>query len=202
MVQALISNLKTRYNTGEKLFESDYSRIMAAILPNYFVYNQHFSIGPEIWSDDKRKSDFVVCSTFLNRNGRLPYGHNTPIVMVECKNRAAISWWLLCKDQLWDQSDSLKNNDGRLWVIGQIGFEVCFFRFDVLNFRGSENYCNFSPLNLRNLSELELLQQGIEYLVESVEFVDVIQVIKWRLDVPNHHAYIHEMFLHISNHQP
>jgi hypothetical protein len=130
---------------------SDYSRILSAILPHYYPYLRGFVIAPEIWSADKRKSDFVVSKVNI-RNRTLPYGHHIVLLMCECKNKTAISWWNLAKDQLWAQADSLKHGNGRLWVIGQIGFEICFFRFDILNYEYSEWFTNFSPLNLRNFS--------------------------------------------------
>lgn len=43
----LINNLKTRQDNKERLTESDYNLIMAAILPYYFAYNNQWIIGPE-----------------------------------------------------------------------------------------------------------------------------------------------------------
>jgi len=40
-VTAIITNLKNRDKNKENLFESDYSRIMGAILPYYFEYRQN-----------------------------------------------------------------------------------------------------------------------------------------------------------------
>ena len=51
------------------------------------------------------------------------------------------------KDQLWDKADVLKQENGRLWVMAQIGFEICLFEFDVLKYPSSSgDYQNFIPL--------------------------------------------------------
>lgn len=155
-VIAMIRNLQTRQREHEKLFESDFTRVMGAILPHYFVYVQGWVIAPEIWSDDKRRSDFVICLVNLIHGIIPPYGHSIPKVMVEGKLPSAIPWNKLCKDQLWYQADSLKNDEGKLWVIGQIGYYVCIFRFDVNNYIESEWFKNFSPLNLHNFSPEDL----------------------------------------------
>lgn len=201
MVTALIDNLKRRQN-NEKLFESDYFRVMGAILPHYFTYNRNYTISPEIWSEGERKSDFVVAKTYLGRGDNLDYGHSIPVVMVESKNRGAIPWKDLAKDKFWNQTDCLKNDDGRLWIIGQIGFTICFIRFDLLNYTNSEWFRNFSPLNLKNFNEDDLDYLEIKYISESIDNNNILQVIEWKLDEPSHYQYIHEMFEHILNNDP
>lgn len=195
----MIGDLKTRQRQHENLFESDFTRVMAAILPHYFVYDQGWVIAPEIWSDDKRRSDFVVSVVNTLRHGRIPYGHSIPKVMVEGKAPSAIPWSKLCKDQLWDQADSLKNDDGKLWVIGQIGYYVCIFRFDVLNYRESEWFRNFSPLNLHRFSPEDLDELEIKHITESVDnnTRDVTMVIQWDLRQEDQYKYIHEMLSYI-----
>lgn len=205
LVTALIDDLKRRYDNRELLFESDYSRIMAAILPYYYPYGLNFTIAPEIWAEDRVKPDFTVCITELSRNGSVGYGHSTPVLMVECKKRGAVSWWVLVKDQLWNQADALKNDRGRLWVVAQIDLVICFFHFDVLNhtYPDYDTYRNFSPLNLNNFDEEDRRNLGIGYLAESVSSDrNVIQVIQWRLDDPAHQRYLHDMFDHITRHNP
>ena len=91
MVKSLITNKKKRAKEKENLFESDYTRITGAILPYYFRYDQNWTISPEIWSLDKRKSDIVVSKTHLSHNGPYPFGHSYPYVMVESKKASAIS---------------------------------------------------------------------------------------------------------------
>jgi len=202
MITALIINLKKRQVKKELLFESDYSRIIGAIIPHYFKYDDNYTISPEIWSDDRRRADFVISETYLNQNGNYPYGHSIPVLMVESKNRGAIPWKDLASNQLWNEADSLKNDDGRLWVIGQIGFTICFFHFDILNYNKSEWFTNFQPLNLINFSDEDLDRLKIKHITESIGNDDVLQVIEWRLDIYSHHIYIHEMFEHISNNAP
>lgn len=202
VVTALIENLRVRQDAGENLFETDYSLILAAILPHYFKFENNNIITPEMWSNDKRRSDFVASRVNIFRNGTMPYGHATPLLMVECKKRWAISWQSLAKDQLWDQADSLKNSNDKLWVIGQIGFDICFFKYDVSNYLGSDWFTNFSPLNLNNFTQEDLDILEIEYIVESLGSTDVIQVIRWRLDKPDHHRYIHDMLNYISTTNP
>ena len=48
MTKALIENLQDREKSKELLFESDYSRLMAAILPHYYRYEHKYTIAPEI----------------------------------------------------------------------------------------------------------------------------------------------------------
>lgn len=123
--------------------------------------------------------------------------------MVECKNKGAISWWSLCKDQLWEEAVSIRNSNSRAWVVANIGFEICFFRFDQLDYDYSSDwFTNFSPLNIRNFDEDDLQYLGLEPIIEDIDGVNVIQVIKWRLDNPSHRFYIDEMFLHIKNNAP
>lgn len=110
----------------------------------------------------------------------------------------------LCKDQLWNQADSLKNEDGRLWVIGQIGFYVCIFRFDVLKYQESEWFRNFSPLNLNNLSPEDLDKLKILHITESVDNStrDLTMVIQWDLRKQNQYKYIDEMLSYIVRNNP
>lgn len=201
-IKALIEELKNRQNNHEHLFESDYSLILGAILPHYFKFNNNVVISPEMWSNDKRRSDYVASKINVNRNAIVPYGHATPLLMAECKKRWAISWANLVKDQLWNQADSLKNAENKLWVIGLIGFEICVFKFDLLNYNWSNTFTNFSPVNLNNFSIEDLDELEIKHVSESIGRIDVIQVIQWRLDDNTHHIYIHNMLDYISKNNP
>ena len=122
--------------------------------------------------------------------------------MYECKNKSAISWWKLADDQLWEQADSHKNKDGKLWVIGQIGFEMCVFNFDVTNYHNRGEFEHFSPLNLNNWSLNDLDYLNIDCIDRTINNQDTILVIKWRLDEPEHHKYIHDMFNYIRRNNP
>jgi hypothetical protein len=126
-VTAIITNLKNRDKNKENLFESDYSRIMGAILPYYFEYRQNWVLSPEIWSLDKRRSDLVLTKTLLSHNGPYLYGHSFAHLMVECKRKHAVAWKKLVPEQLWNQADSLKNDDGKLWVIGRTDWILNMF---------------------------------------------------------------------------
>lgn len=141
--------------------------------------------------------------TLTNVNQNSPhYGYSTRMVMYECKRKNAISWWKLLDNQLWEQADSSKNTDGKLWVITQIGFELCVLKFDILNYLDWEEYRNFCPLNLNNSSKKDLEYNEYRYIEKKVNNVDTIIVIRWRLDVPEHHLFIHEMLNYISKNNP
>ena len=78
------------------------------------------------------------------------YGDIKLCVMFEGKNKNAVSWPRLTDEQLWEQADSHKNNDGELWVIGLIDFELCVFTFNVVDYYDRGRFEHFSPLNLNN----------------------------------------------------
>lgn len=183
------------------MFESDFSRLLGAMLPHYFKYDNGWIIAPEIWSLDKRKSDFVVSKTNINRHGPKAYGESIIKLMAESKKPIIISWQELVKEQLWNQAESLMNDEGRLWVIGQIGYYICFFKFDIQKYNESEFFRNFSPVNLRNFTPEQLDDFKILHITESlwdgVNSRDVIQVIQWDVRNTDNRQYIDEMFIHI-----
>ena len=100
---------------------------------------------------------------------------------------------------MWSQADISKNNEGRLWAIGQKGLDICFFRFDILNFQGQVPRCytNFEPLNLSHLSEPQLDNLGVKYEYCDNHGFARIALIKWRLDDVRHIPYINRMFENI-----
>ena len=106
------------------------------------------------------------------------------------------------KTQAWDQCDAVKNNEGRTFFIGLIGFNICFFRFDIIKFNKSDWFTNFSPISLDNFDQFQLRGLGVKPIVESIGNTDVMQVIPWRLDNENHHQYIIRLYQHISNMNP
>jgi len=120
--------------------------------------------------------------------------------MCESKYPSAVTWKDLVKEQLWNKANSVSEDyKGKLWVIGQIGFYVCIFRFDVTDYYYSDWFTNFSPLNLRNLNEHDLDYLEVQYITESISnHIDVIQVIQWDLREKAHHEYINEMLEHIA----
>lgn len=205
MVNALIKRLSDRMKKGDNPKESEFSKIMFAIIPYYFKYNNNYTFSPEVWNDNSfnriGRCDGMLTLTDINQNSP-HYGYSLRMVMYECKRKNAISWWKLLDDQLWEQADSSKNKDGKLWVIAQIGFELCVFKFDILNYLDGEEYRNFCPLNINNWSKQDLEYNDIRYIEKKVNNVDTIVVIKWRLDVPEHHLFIHEMLNYISRNNP
>lgn len=114
----------------DRLFGSDYTRLMTAILPYYFNYSNGWIISPEVWGNTnwstKSRSDLVISQTDLDINSD-NYGGLLPKVMIEIKQKNQVYWEIYVKDQLWKQADSLKNEEGKIWVIAIRGLEICFF---------------------------------------------------------------------------
>ncbi len=127
MIHAMISNLKYKERRNEPLLECDYSRITSVLLPYYFSFSNNWCISPEWVATERDRPDYTVF--WINFQVGNLYGEATPYLIAEIKNRVAVSWWVLFRNQLWEQADKLKQENGRLWVIGQIGFEICFFKF-------------------------------------------------------------------------
>lgn len=200
VVNAMVSNLKEK-NLRKESREADFVALIAAILPYYFAHDRYI-ITPETWGTDEdernKRIDFVVSQISLSQTPNYVYGQPIPNLIVECKNTIAISWWKLCKDQLWDEASSVKNVEGKMWVIANIGFKICFFHFDVTDYtNGSDDFVNFSPLNLRNLSAEDLEYMDIKPVFDSVN--GQIKVIAWDIVNLDHQDFIQEMFLHIRN---
>lgn len=199
-VKAYINNIKVKYANKNTLFESDFSAMLAAILPYYFKLKGGWVIAAEIWSNDKYRSDFVVFLPYILPGNPSKYGQPIPRLMCESKYPSAVPWKDLVKEQLWNKANSVSEDyKGKLWVIGQIGFYVCIFRFDVTDYYYSDWFTNFSPLNLRNLNEHDLDYLEVQFITESISnHIDVIQVIQWDLREKAHHEYINEMLEHIA----
>lgn len=206
MVNALIERLQHKVGNWQDIKESDFSQIMFSIIPYYYKYQNNYTFSPEMWDSNpfnrRNRSDGLVIQPVIRRDTRMPYGFSNVLVMYECKSHTATTWNKLAKDQLWEQADSNKNIDGKLWVIGQIGFEVCVFRFDVLNYEDREDFTHFCPLNLMNLSEDDLNYLDALPVVENIGNNRVIQAIKWKLNDVGHHGYIHGMLDYISKNDP
>jgi len=141
MISAMINNLKAKVRDKRPLLECDYSRITSVILPYFFPYSRNWCISPEWVATENHKPDYTVFTVNLQS------GICSPYLIVEVKNRVAISWWRLMRNQLWDQAVNLKQGNGKLLVIGQIGFEICFFEFDLAKYPSSSgDYTNFTPI--------------------------------------------------------
>lgn len=177
---AYIFRLKDKIQRGFATRERDYYKIMALVLPQLFRLDYNWCIAPEFVLPGDYRPDYLVSIIITNYND-IYYGYSIDRLLAEVKNRGAVSGWSLMKDQLWNQADAAKNNDGRFWVVAQIGFEICFFRFDVTSYPSfSDYYTNFKVLNLRNLSEGDLEYLNIKYITEVTDGIKSIRIIKWR----------------------
>lgn len=192
------------YNPSYRLYESDYTRLMAAILPYYFHYGRGWNISPEVWGDTNwgrdSKSDLVISRRWISPSNNIyRYGQPLNWAMIEFKKWGVISWHNLVEGQLWNQADSLELN-GKLWVIALRGLEMGVFRFNHVDFPDdTDTYTNFSPLNLNNFSDVDLNRLGIDHVtVSNNQNQDIVRVIQWRLDNVQHHGYIHDMLNYIS----
>jgi hypothetical protein len=184
------------------LRECDYSRVTSAILPFYFHVARHdvWIITPEFNYLEAYHPDYTVF--FLENIGGLQIF--SPRIVVEIKSKTGKSWGELL-EQMWSQADAAKATNGRLWAIGQKGFEICFFTFDISKFNGQiPPYCtNFEPLNLRNLTEQNLINLGLKFeYASNPNGPNRFGIIKWRLDLPEHEEYIHDMFEYMRTHRP
>lgn len=104
---------------------------------------------------------------------------------------------------MWNQTDVTKNDEGRLWAIGQKGLEICIFRFDVSRYQDQIPDCftNYEPLNLSNLNSAQLDELGVKYEYSDDRGFARIALVKWRLDVVKHWPYIHHMFEYIRDNE-
>ena len=123
--------------------------------------------------------------------------------VVEIKRKTGDSWFKLL-EQMYAQAEVAKNSDGRLWAIGQKGFEICFFEFNVLKYEDQDPDCftNFKPLNLNNFSEPQLDRLNIKYEQCNDNGFVRIGLIRWRLDNKDHLVYIDQMFQYIRSRLP
>ncbi len=197
---AYIEYLKRNYRGN--LRECDYSKSLALILPQCFPLNLGWFITPEFALTGDYSPDYLI-GRIITTPGPY-YGTSYHHVVVEVKRRIAVSWWVLMRNQLWDECDAVKNGDGKIFCIALIGFEICFFTFDVNDFHSpSGDYRSFDPLNLNHFTEKDLNDLDVEYIPEKREDgVSVIRVIRWRIDDPRHRPYIVDMLQYISTNNP
>lgn len=195
----MINDVKGRENNGETLWECDYSRLMSAILPYYFhvTHNRAWVITPEFNTRENVKPDYTVY--FVKNNPFVLY----PFLVAEIKSKTGDSWVKLL-EQMWSQCDIVKNSSGKIWAIGQKGLEICFFRFDVNNFKHQipDCYTHFDPINLDNLTSAELNNMGATCVFCSNGNSQRIGLIKWNLGNDLHKPYIHHMFQVITVQNP
>lgn len=191
-------------NANEVVYEADFSRLTSMLLPYYYRYSNGWYISPEQWLGENHHPDYTISRVSMDV---AYYGAAIPHIVYEVKRSASQNGasWLRIVDQMWDQCDAANNmplkDEGTMWAIGQRGLEICFFRFDLLAFENSI-YTNFEPLNLNNWTIGDFNDRGIELEVETLVGINVIRVIKWRLDNGHHHRHIHAMFMHMLNNNP
>ena len=198
-IQSIINIIRNDENNG-KLLESDYTFLTSAILPFYFCHTQlrTWIVAPEFVLPNNYKPDYTI---FLWYNNTTVFNDMIHVV-VEVKSKTGDSWHILL-EKMWNQADNAKDSEGRLWAIGQKGFEICFFKFDVLKYQDEMPQCftNYVPLNLSNLNVPQLDQLEVKY-ERCTNNLRRIALIRWRLDNPHHWPYIHLMFEHIKSNNP
>ena len=126
----IITYIKNREDSGEVLWECDYSFITSALLPYYFhhTHNTTWVITPEYNHLENNHPDYTIFS--ITRN---PFRAKIHAV-VELKSKTGKSWEQLLK-QMWVQCDVVVGSSdepfAKLWAIGQKGLEICIFKFDL-----------------------------------------------------------------------
>ena len=207
-IKAYIEKVRTKQDNNEELTESDYNLITAAILPYYFPFNNGWIVGPEVWNIDATtkhcRADLVVLliNDGTRNNDRRDYGDILPYVVYEGKKRLAYTWQKLMREQLFQECEGLVINNNRIWAIGQIGLEICVFRFDTNNYQvpgGDLTFENFSPLNLNNWDPAQLDARHINHITYNYgNNIRITHVIRWELDNPVHQLQIHRMLEYIA----
>jgi hypothetical protein len=203
-IKALIINTRRRQDNNEDLSESDYNLLTEAILPYYFPYDNGWIIGAEVWNIDPSvkhcRADLVVLS--IDDGAKRNYGDILPYVVYEGKKRNAYTWQNLLREQLFDECQGLVIDNDRIWAIGQIGLEICVFRFDLNNYKvpGRDfTFENFSPLNINNWSPAELDARHINHITLNYgNNLRITHVIRWELDNLAHQPEIHRMLEYIA----
>lgn len=196
----MVQNIKNR----NLVYEDEISRLTSIILPYYFPFDTWYISPEQVWGQNWKPDYTIWKPDFSPGPG---YGRSLTHVLVEIKrpvSSGGVSWNKLL-EQGWDQADSAKKSNGRLWFIGQRGFEFCVFKFDVLNYPSTpetDGYTNFMPLNLHHWTINDLQHMDIKYHSVIINGVEEIRVIKWRLDDRSHAMYLHEMLEYIRNHEP
>jgi len=184
--------------------EGDFTSIMYPILNHYAAICSipNLVVAPEALNNNvfnrRCRCDGLISA--IDVTSPLPdFGKRHNHIVYEAKVHAGDGWPTLMDKQMWDQADSAKNDRGRIWAIAQRGFQVCVFKFYVRRLDNYGSYDNFQPLNLRNFTENDLIFMDTDPVVEFVNNVRVIKVIKWKINDTSHYVYIDEMLNHIFN---
>lgn len=185
------------------IYEDEVSRLTNILLSYYFPYVNGWCIAPEQNAGSNYHPDYTVSRVDLTAGEK--YGRAIPHIAVEVKRPVSdggVSWKVLL-NQVWNAADASKHEiTGRIWVIGQRGFEICFFIFDPLQYEDSRDYTNFIPLNLNQWSAEDFKHFNIKVKTENIHGQTEVRVIYWRLDDVYQSRYIHDMFIHVSNNMP
>lgn len=202
ITRASIENLR-RKQFDEGILESDYILITTLLLNHYFPYSENWCVAPEQVIDDNYKPDFIVSEIDTTEPN---YGVSYPYLNVEVKRPRVMSWKKLLDDQLHKQCDincgnNPRQTNGKLWAMGQKGFEICLFLFDIHINLNLDNYTQFKAINPSNLTVATLKSLGARPFVKEINGVDVIIAITWKIDNPKHTKHIHEMFLYVLEHR-
>ena len=110
IIRAAILNLKNRAQEPQ-IRECDYAQITCLILNHYFPLTSKWCLATEQVTVDNYKPDFTVSriSTTL-----MDYGTTYPYLTCEVKKAAIMSWQKLMNDQLWRQSNEVKQPNGKI----------------------------------------------------------------------------------------
>ena len=198
-------------NKGHTL-ESDFNRLVFAYM-RYFPLDLEELFLPEVWGGDQSNGRLRCDGLFGTVNtdiNDVNYGKLIAKMMFEGKNYTAISWSTFMRIQMWNQCDTFKNVSGRLWAVGLIGFEICFFKFDVTTNMARGDYTNFSPLILDYFVQRGWTKMDFEYIgVKCITYprpdsnnLNDIVVMKWMFNDFQHQKFIHMMFVEILRNEP
>lgn len=110
--------------------QCDYSKLLALTLAEYFYINRNWCIVPEFVLDDNLRPDYLLSIINVNRNSPF-YGSSRNNIVVETKIAGtSYVWKTLLDEQGYDQCQNAAIS-GKIYFIGLVGFEICYFYFDV-----------------------------------------------------------------------
>ena len=174
LIRALTHAAKQKSNNASN---RDYQNIITAMM-SYHLNGENLIFIPQYSRGGTTTGNYLLYSveTDVNKD----YGKLVTKAIYTAKKPESYTWGHYLQE-LWPVANIHKNSDNRLWLVLNLGFEVCVFKFDTLNYSHRGPYSNFSPLNLGHWSKAELDKLHIKYLTLPSN-PDIITVIKWRLD--------------------
>lgn len=191
MIRALIHSIKEKESNGNST-QADYHRIIIATMP-YFLYGTDNTFLPEFLTKGSMpiyllsRVETVVEQEYGKLERRALY----------TGRREERSAWPSFLTEARNLADSYKNRDNKLWIIATRGFNFCAFRYNSMDYLDRGSFSNLDPLNLGGWTKEDLAKAKIEYLV-APDNPDIITVINWRLDNPEHQIIINNMLYYIS----